>query len=78
MGQVLPITVTNITSSGSVAAGKRHIEFILSSDFAGTIGGVTMSGTSLAIYSPGTVGPGYCFDALAYTISAGSAILTTW
>ncbi len=75
-----PVT-TLVTTSGSVAAGKQHIEFILSSDFAGTINGATVSGGGtlpLSVYSPGEAAPRGTFSAVSYTITAGSAILTTW
>jgi hypothetical protein len=71
------ITVANVTSGATIAAGKHHIEFILSSDFAGTIGGVTFTG-GVGVYSPGDAPPGASLGALVYTVTAGSAILTTW
>ena len=58
------ITTANGTTSGSVSAGKHHIEFILSTDFTGTIGGVTIS-SSLGVYSPGGALPGASLGSLA-------------
>lgn len=77
-GAQITIVITNETTDGTVAAGKRHIEFILSSDFAGTIGGVTIDPAVLVIYNPGEVPVGSTFAALSYTISAGNATITTW
>jgi hypothetical protein len=77
-GKQLTIVTATVSASGSVPQGQHYIEFVLSSDFAGTIAGTAVSGATLAIYSPGMVPEGYCFAALAYTISAGSALLTYW
>ena len=66
-----------VTTNGTVAAGKKHIEFILSSDFAGTINGVAYSGATDAVQSFDAPVDG-TFAAMSYTISAGSARLLTW
>lgn len=77
-GAQYTISITSVTADGTVAAGKHHIEFILSTDFAGSIGGVTMNAATLAVYNPGDAPVGSTFAALSYTITAGNAVLTTW
>ena len=72
------ISPSVVTTDGTVTAGKHHIEFVLSTDFAGTIGGAAMNPAILSVYSPGDAPVGTSFAALSYTISAGSAVLTTW
>ena len=69
------IAMANVTTSGSVSAGKYHIEFILSTDFTGTIGGVTIP-SSLGVYPPDDAPPGRSLGSLAYTVTGVSAILT--
>ena len=56
---------------------KKPFAFILSTDFTGTIGGVTIP-SSLDVYSPGDAPPGASLGSLACPVTAGSAILTTW
>lgn len=71
----------NVNSSGSVAAGMIHIEFILSSDFVGSIGSATINNTSgtLTVGVWGAdVSPTKPSATLAYTITGGSAILTAY
>lgn len=77
-GSQYTIAIASATTNGTVAAGKHHVEFILSSNFAGTIGGVTIDPAVLAVYNPGDAPVGSTFAALSYTISAGSATITTW
>jgi hypothetical protein len=77
-----PITKV-ITADGSVAPGMRHIEFILSADFAGTINGAAFAGTGGAgAPAVGVYGidapPGGELAGMNYSISAGGAILTTF
>jgi hypothetical protein len=71
----------NVTASGTVAAGMLHIEFILSSDFVGSIGSATINNTS-GTNPVGVWGADIRIDkpsaALAYTITGGSAILTAY
>lgn len=76
-GAALTIVVSTVTTNGSVAAGKKNIEFEFSDDFAGTIATVAYDGTEDA-YKSFEAPPGHTFAALAYTISAGSARLTTF
>lgn len=73
--QLTPVTST-VTGDGSVAAGKFSVEFILSSDFAGTILTVAYAGANDAVKSF-EAPAGRTLAAIAYTISAGSARLTT-
>lgn len=76
-GTVRTPALSTVTTNGTVAAGKKYIEFILSSDFAGTIGGATFAGATDAVYSLPLLPGADTYEALAYTISAGSARLTT-
>lgn len=76
-GQYTP-AITVETGDGTIDAGKRHIEFILSSDFAGTIQGAAISGATLSVYDPGAPPVGSTLGAVGYTISAGNATITTW
>lgn len=73
--QLTPVTST-VTTTGSVAAGKYSVEFIFSSDFAGTILTVAYAGATDAVKSF-EAPAGRTLAAIAYTISAGSARLTT-
>lgn len=70
--QLTPVsTLVNSGSGATITAGKRHVEFILSSDFAGNINGIAYSGTTDAVQSFDAP-PGYTLAAIAYTRSAGS------
>jgi hypothetical protein len=69
--------ITSVNASGSVAAGKRFIEFMLSADFAGTIGGVTFAGTTDYSVGPFIAPVADTLGAIAYTISAGSMRILT-
>lgn len=69
-----PITKV-VTGNGSIGAGRKHIEFILSTDFAGTINGATIDPAIVAVYVLDAP-PNYTLPAMKYTISAGSAVLT--
>lgn len=79
--QLTPASST-VTTDGSVAAGKYSVEFILSPSaadpvaFAGTINGVAYAGGTDAVKSFDAPA-GRTLAAIAYTISAGSARLTT-
>lgn len=70
-------TGTTATGNGSVAAGAKSVEFIFSSDFAGTVLGMTFSGAADASYSLPYLPGGDTYPAIAYTIDAGSARITT-
>lgn len=73
--QLTPVTTT-VTTGATVAAGKFSVEFVFSSDFAGTILGIAWAGTADAVKSF-EAPPGRTLGAIVYTISAGSARLTT-
>lgn len=77
-GAQYTVAITVATTGATIAAGKHHIEFILSSDFAGTIAGAAINPAIIGVYDPGTLPVGSTFGALIYTISAGSATITTW
>lgn len=73
-------TTTNLTTGGAttIAAGALSIEFLLSSDFQGTINGAAVNNTGtivLGVYRLDAP-PWKPLSALTYTITAGSAILT--
>lgn len=70
-------TITTTSTGATIGAGKRYIEFIFSSDFAGTIGGQTFSGATDSAWSLPLLNNADTYAALVYTISAGSARLTT-
>lgn len=75
------VNPVNINSSGTVAAGMEHIEFLLSSDFVGSIGSAVINNTTgtLAVGQwSADVKPTKPSTALAYTITGGSAILTAY
>lgn len=76
-GAQLTIAETSVSTDDTITAGKFHIEFIFASDFAGTINGVAYSGAT-DTFKEYTAPPGRTFSAVDYTISAGSARLTTW
>lgn len=77
-GAQYTIAITVATTGATIAAGKHHIEFILSGDFAGTIAGAAIDPAIIGVYDPGTLPVGSTFGALVYTISAGNATITTW
>lgn len=70
-------TITTPSTGATIAAGKRYIEFIFSADFTGTIGGQTFSGATDSSYNLPLLNNADTYSALNYTISAGSARLTT-
>lgn len=74
-GQLTPVTTT-VTTGATVAAGKFSVEFIFSSDFVGTILTAAYTGAADAVKSF-EAPAGRTLAAIAYTISAGSARLTT-
>jgi hypothetical protein len=73
-------TTTNLTTGGptTITAGALSIEFLLSSDFQGTINGATVNNTGTIVVGVFRLDapPWKPLSALAYTITAGSAILT--
>ncbi len=75
IGGVAPVVYapsnSHVTTSGTVASGKHYIEFNISGDFTGSIGGVTYLGATQfgRIYpnvQPNTYG------AIAYVVTTGS------
>lgn len=75
IGSVRTVTGSTKTTGGTIAAGARKVEFIFSSDFAGTItatsGSITYNGAtdSAKTYVDQTGG---LQPKLTYTVSAGS------
>lgn len=69
-GVARTLTSTAATGNGSVTAGALSVSFLTSTDFAGTVNGVTRS-TSQAINIAVTY-PGDTLPVIAYTISAGT------
>lgn len=72
------IAVSSASGNGSVAAGKRWIQFIFSSNFSGTIGGVAFSGTTDSVWEVPVAQGADTYAALSYTIGAGSARISTF
>jgi hypothetical protein len=72
-GSQLSPSIASVTTGGTIAAGKRYVEFIFSSDFAGSILGATFAGPRDLSYSLPFLPPGDSYGAIVYTISAGSA-----
>lgn len=62
---------TTVSTSGSTAAGTRHIIMVFSSDFVGTVLGVSVTGADQMLEF-GPLPLGDTIDAIAYTRSAGS------
>lgn len=62
------------TGNGTVAANNRAVKFTTSSDFVGTINGVSRNASRSITFSPT---PGKVLAAIPYTISAGSIIIDT-
>lgn len=71
------LTSSAVTASGTVTANTLWINFLLSSDFVGTINGVTMTGATVLSFAMSPV-PGYKYPAIAYTRSAGTLTITTF
>jgi hypothetical protein len=73
-------TTTNRTSEGpiTIAAGALSIEFLISSDFVGTINGATVNNTTSLVVGVYRLDapPWKPLGAFVYTITAGSAIRT--
>lgn len=76
-GTARTVAIATVSTNGSVAAGKRGIEFIFASDFVGTIDGDAFTGANDASWSAPALQGNDTYAALAYTISAGSARLVT-
>lgn len=75
---VAPLQAKTCSASGgskttdfTINAGARGVLFVFSSDFSGTISGVTWSGATDAYYQP-PIQPGDTFAAIAVTVAAGT------
>jgi hypothetical protein len=77
-----PITVSpaivSVSTSGSVAAGKRYVAFSFSSDFAGTILGAAFTGPGDVSFTFPALPPNNSYGAIAYTITAGIARIASF
>lgn len=68
--------IASVSSSGSVAAGKKVVDFIFSSDFTGTVLTVAFAGANDSVISF-EAPPGDTLAAIAYTVTAGSIRIST-
>lgn len=66
------VSIQTVTNSGSVSAGAQSVEFILSTDFAGTICGETFSGADDYSVPFEVKDNRDNLPEIPYTISAGS------
>jgi hypothetical protein len=69
------ISITTVSTGGTIPAGKHYVMFQTSAGWTGTVGGVTIAASTKVEFPylrVDTYGP------LAYTVSAGSATLTTF
>lgn len=66
------VTITPISTNGTVSAGATSVEFHPSPDFVGTIAGVAYTGAAWQVIGPFTAGPSKLLAAIAVTCSAGS------
>jgi hypothetical protein len=64
-------SVTPVTESGTVPAGAYAVDFVFSSDFAGTVGAADYSGATDARQSF-EAPHGHKLDSIDYTVDAGS------
>lgn len=71
------VAIATVSTSGSVAAGARSVEFLFSSDFAGTVDGETFAGATDYSLGPLVAPQGDTLGAIAYTRSAGSIRIVT-
>lgn len=72
------VAIVTVSTSGSVAAGKRSIRFILSSDFTGSISGVAFAGATDNVNVGPFEAPAYdTLGALAYVVTTGSLRILT-
>lgn len=70
----LVVSDTAVIANGSIAAGALSIEIITSSDFIGTINGVSIPQLAIKTYP---YIPGYIYPTINYTISAGTLYIRT-
>lgn len=59
------------TTSGTTTKGLRGVTFIFSSDFTGSVAGMTFTGTTDSSYSP-PVQSGDTLSAIAYVVTTGN------
>jgi hypothetical protein len=59
------------TTSGTTTRGLRGVTFIFSSDFTGTVAGMTFNGATDTSYSP-PVQTGDTLSAIAYVVTTGN------
>lgn len=70
------LAISSVSADGTVAAGKKAVDFIFSSDFAGTVLGATFAGATdqvLSFVAP----PGDTLAAITYTRSVGTIRIST-
>lgn len=60
-----------VATDGTTVAGARGITFIFSSDYTGTVAGVTFDGSTDSSYSP-PVQTGDTVAAIAYVVTTGN------
>lgn len=65
-------SIITVSTSGSVAAGAKTVEFHPSVDFTGTIDGATYAGATWQVLGPFTSDIGGTLDAIPYTVTAGT------
>ncbi len=70
-GPAQTLTSTAAVASGSVTAGASSVTFLPSSDFTGTIDGISYPGTDWQVV-PFSAAVGKTLPAIAYTRSAGT------
>lgn len=68
--------VSLVTTNGTVASGKKIVDFIFSSDFTGTVLTVAFTGAADSVISF-EAPPGDTLAAIAYTVTAGSIRIVT-
>lgn len=70
----LTITSSAVATNGSITAGALFIEFITSSDFTGTINGVSIPNLAIMTFP---YMPGYDYPAISYTVTGGTLYIRT-
>ena len=68
--------LTVVSTSGSIAAGARYVEFIFTANFTGTIKTVAFAGANDAVYSLPILPGVQTYPAIPYTVTAGSMRMT--
>lgn len=71
-GQTVTIpAISAKTTSGSVTSGSKALAFFFSTDFTGSVLGMSMTGTTSQYWRP-PIPSGYSFPAISYTVTAGT------